>query len=1602
MSNPFNFDPFAAPAPAPPSSSGNNPPPAAAAGGRGATPSTATAPTTAAINPFDAFGDAFGFGQPSNNNANNNAQRTNANGNNGNVADWQQTARAAMMSGNGVWKNALGVSQSNNLASSSSQKQHSGSSNSLQPKQVKRTKRIVPYTSPISTLESNWDPYLFVAAQLAAQQSSSSSSPSPLPATTDAVSLWKNGGNTMTYLVVRANTACCLSGGVESLLKWNKSRGSGSRRGSGFDGELGTTCDSSLSLGEEDSFHSTSGNTPEIGNNMNRSLGKVPSINKPSVGNSMRFLKSGLKKAQASIERSVTTMAIKADFGGKNPDCICVSLHYCSKMNVGISNKSMASGLGVHPNSVELGDVCLSRTEWVELPSNSGSGDNGSEEEGVLFSIPLCVADLAFLEAASASSSSAGSAAAGPNGGGVQLTVRLYLRSGATLLKAVANREYCIGESALLYSNLMQLMNTGGGGQQQQPTNGANGGLKCGTINVPFTTGMIAETPSFSGSFNSSTGGDAPAALHITATPRIKFNPPCTYGWSLSDPISTTPPVGPLNWLKMFNMPLDQAYVFNLVGQHQLLNSNNQQQMTASSSSNALLLANERATESALTLPLATTCSHLFSHAAMRSQSLASLAANKTRRKETIHLSPQEDEYRSKAVVEAALVDGSAFVELGVVALVMLGEREAAECGLYGNNSNGENVPSVKASMAFQPPNTIFEESLGVGSCPLLDEASGAGYINGTANSGGSFIASGGIKEAITTKFCPRILNGLDELLPGVAGTRSNGKYIGSIRLEVAVGYANSNGPVDTISMGMNTNTSVEGLLELEDYLEDARMVSQQQQQGGGRQGDSSGGKVPVLVPAMDANTGRRIGTFVLLLRVTSYVNRTATSSQATATANSSDTSAASSGLVSVVGLTTLTEELGLAPYLDVSNVPLPNSQLVASPPTPGGTRRRQVATMGSFLTTRYLIHQSQVVRDVDAKALTERYEKYYQEIQSGISADNVVEEDESDVPLFKRRTPRSFRPSNSRDDALLAGIGFNVHVQSLALTILHDNKGNTTSTPPMQQQSVGVTHSVTHGAPADHAKGFGGPSGDDNGKSSKGDATSNKKDVVAPRGGLRRLESIRMEFAKELEDSVTGLIAAVAEHFKSRAQATSMRQQQSRHIPPNLPAIIHYRKKSIECSQRLQSLTWEISVRRANCFSQALGIAVTSYMASLSDGGPAWSSSSRAKGYANDWVRHGYLITFEGLLSAVGKELGMIEDASVAIAMLRMVSVVLAPDDNANNNSTSPPSSNAKQRISVPYSPYVKWVHLIYIAPTPHGGSHSKTQYRLEIGLDPSYYQSRVPDPLKNGAAVRFFPILFQMGVDIRQWGANAGRSVTSQIKDKPKSGGGTATAADLGAFDNAIEQQAGDSGSILDDGDEDDEAGDLPDNEINLQLNVEGYRKLNSYAHSVNPTTAGVTAASALPPVFDSMEQPQATPPLPIHPSLLSLSEGIKASAGRMEHSVLDRAATACQRFGGGSTVFCKSGKDRTAMQVTFKQGQFVQRFMDKKEGGGDDGRTPASLVLEDTLILMRKHGNRIPVCEKNAGEPKFAFNPLQRKFMPEMLRPEASLCTWSKPET
>jgi len=115
-------------------------------------------------------------------------------------------------------------------------------------------------------------------------------------------------------------------------------------------------------------------------------------------------------------------------------------------------------------------------------------------------------------------------------------------------------------------------------------------------------------------------------------------------------------------------------------------------------------------------------------------------------------------------------------------------------------------------------------------------------------------------------------------------------------------------------------------------------------------------------------------------------------------------------------------------------------------------------------------------------------------------------------------------------------------------------------------------------------------------------------------------------------------------------------------------------------------------------------------------------------------------------------------------------------------------------------------------------------------------------------------------------------------------------------------------------------------------------------------------------------------------VHPSLSLLHSHIISSAGRMNHAILDEAATLAQQLGGGGLVFCKSGKDRTAMHVTYKQAQFAARYRDFHD---------SAAILRDAQ-LIRTYGTRLPICEKNVGQAVYAFNALQVKFMPEALKP------------
>mmetsp|Transcript_100735 Transcript_100735/g.197699 ORF Transcript_100735/g.197699 Transcript_100735/m.197699 type:complete len:1133 (-) Transcript_100735:708-4106(-) len=598
-----------------------------------------------------------------------------------------------------------------------------------------------------------------------------------------------------------------------------------------------------------------------------------------------------------------------------------------------------------------------------------------------------------------------------------------------------------------------------------------------------------------------------------------------------------------------------------------------------------------------------------------------------------------------------------------------------------------------------------------------------------------------------------------------------------------------------------------------------------------------------------------------------------------------------SDGLVSLVGLESLA--YGVNPIID-NDVPRAQDDSL---------RKQQLDTMGLFFTSQYM-DQHLALRHSAMEGFQERARAYKQALFRPEKAEP-----------HQLRSPKAFRPSSSRMETTLSGLPFNCHVVQMNINVVDSLR----TAVPCRDLPGACFQNVTHGAPSDHARGF-------------GNVLAGVSSASAA-GGLRRLEAKRTEFAQVLQQAQDALIAGVGNYF-----AVARKRSPVNHISARNSELQQLRWRVFEAVQNLHHLTWMCAVRRANVFSQSLGLAVTSYLASLSD------TSKITAGWPEIWKRHGYLVCFEGLLSAAGKELGMIEDASVAICMLRMVRIVLMPDNGIPSKA-----------VFVPSSPFVKWVNLF-----PSGQGQTR-HFLLQIGIDPNYYNERVPVSLRNGTAIQLYPILYQMGVDIRQHLSYTGQSLMSKQQ-------------------NGATQDIS-TGGIVDG--EDDDVG-VVDTDVLVALNFEAFEKMNVYAHAVWPE--GITLdriQAGMGQAFTSNLNPntaQDHDALPPHPALTQLQSHIMASAGKIYHGILDEAATLAQRLGGGSLVFCKSGKDRTAMHVTYKQAQFVARYR---------GECELDEILSDASLL-RTYGTRLPICEKNVGQAKYAFNSLQVQFMPDTLKP------------
>jgi hypothetical protein len=96
---------------------------------------------------------------------------------------------------------------------------------------------------------------------------------------------------------------------------------------------------------------------------------------------------------------------------------------------------------------------------------------------------------------------------------------------------------------------------------------------------------------------------------------------------------------------------------------------------------------------------------------------------------------------------------------------------------------------------------------------------------------------------------------------------------------------------------------------------------------------------------------------------------------------------------------------------------------------------------------------------------------------------------------------------------------------------------------------------------------------------------------------------------------------------------------------------------------------------------------------------------------------------------------------------------------------------------------------------------------------------------------------------------------------------------------------------------------------------------------------------------------------------------SSSIRNAGNRKDVDVLNVSAAMIRRLNGGRVVFCKSGKDRTAMGVTLEQARLLVAY--HGFGSADDCSLSTVESSEESHLLsvaniLREYGVRIDVGE------------------------------------
>jgi hypothetical protein len=442
-------------------------------------------------------------------------------------------------------------------------------------------------------------------------------------------------------------------------------------------------------------------------------------------------------------------------------------------------------------------------------------------------------------------------------------------------------------------------------------------------------------------------------------------------------------------------------------------------------------------------------------------------------------------------------------------------------------------------------------------------------------------------------------------------------------------------------------------------------------------------------------------------------------------------------------------------------------------------------------------------------------------------------------------------------------------------------------------------------------------------------------------KGGLHHIEGKLLKQKVALDD--------LKEHYHKAMQEAKLRSARDKPcVYPNTPEhelFMDVGKRALA----FEEFCFDVCRRRLMSISQALSTVIQCVLLKLS----LVAEGHIEKAVADKWLQLGFLIVFEGLLSVAGHERSMLEDTITALEAVDMYSVRLLPSPKSGTVSEDDNCTGGGRSKGMLRSVSVD----VKSADVSISGREVQIFLPEEaVSKMPESYQTKMKD---GGAVMPLSTVLFTQGIDIQQ--SMATGSIFSR---------GSSEIANLQLHVNlrglyVLHKYCCKA---------------MPVDEVTT-VSLENKEKEYHKGDGDEDLTSSTTLDGVKMETYDDLKNVE------VHPLLFSLCESIKnADATAKNVDMLVKVEEACLLLNGCRVTFCKSGKDRTGMAVSLDQSrQLGERF-----GCGES----LDRTIRD-VQLMRLHGTRIGICEKNIGRPVYSINKLQVQFLPLQYRPPASVC-------